>query len=202
MARVSVKNAIKRLNQGGGPRPTGTIGGWPKEKRTDFEKDCVAKVLTVDQIAEKYGVGSHTVRQYKYRYLSPALKTMAVKRKVQLGESARGVLDWMINDTKDAINELRGRKTDKDGIPVQGNPKILGTLPELLGKGFEGVRLLSEILGETGKIALQQAPTNQQIINVISIPKTLGTPQFAADDEESGPDYQHMKLIDISADAE
>lgn len=198
-----MKKALAKVSETQKPRTSGTIGAWPEEKRIEFERDCLARALTGPQIAEKYGLTVGRVRQYKSRWLKPELIRAALKRKVQTEESAKGHLSWLINESRDGIDELRGRKKNKDGETIVGDPKKLGTLPELLGKGFEGVRILGEMLGELNiKSSASPVSAVPQIINVISIPKAVGTPQFAPDDDYAGPDYQNMKLLDISPNAE
>lgn len=196
------KKRIEVLKRMVAPPTKGKIASWGAVKREQFQRDVVARQMSLKEIAAKFDCSVGTVVKYREQHLLPAIAAATQNESIDLqGEAARS-LRWLFNDSKEALQEVRGKGVNADGTPREIDPKKYGTYEAILGRSSEMVRILGELTGELrGKDARSMdAPMGRQVIKVISLPKTEGTPAFAMSIEQGGPDYSAVDLVDVEAE--
>lgn len=181
---------LRRMEQ----QPTkGKIAGMSPARRAEFDRDLATKRLTIGAIADKYGMSKTTVVKHRDEHVRPSMALAAHNDKLDTGRNALGAMWELADEAKSVIRDLRN---DPDA-----DARKLGNVEQLLGRAHDIVRSVGEMTGEIRtKGAPADAPTNQTVIQVISIPKIPGTPTHESDSGEMAPDYGSMKLLDITAE--
>ena len=166
-------------------RPRGrksTVSQWAPRKRHDFEREILAGQKTLREIGQKYGVSVNSITNYKIRVLGPAIRAAEQQMDIDQRDQARQHLEWLYSEAKDSIEQLKYGQPVIDpetGLPQvdpetgeeirkKADPKLHGTVSQLLQAARPIVEKIGEVSGEFKTSEQDSAP---RIIQVITIPK-------------------------------
>lgn len=180
--RAETKKTLvsKRLRVAHGKNP-GIISKWPISKRSAFEREILARRKSQQEIADEYGVNVNTVANHKKRTLMPAVIAAQQQDNIDQCGQARQYLNWLFEESRDSIEHLKYGKevlNSETGLPEIdpetghekrqfADPKVHGTVAQLIGQGRAVVERIGEVTGEFKT----QSANVPQIVRVITIPK-------------------------------
>lgn len=185
-------------------RKQGIVQSWSPSKRAQFERDILTRTMSLSEISLHYHISASAVSKYKKNVLEPAIKAAAATEESDRRITAREHLHHLYGEVYDSIDYVKGRKKDKQGVPIPVTARTIaahGNVAALLGLGLKLVETHGKM---TGELCDGPAPTNstqveKQIIQVISLPKISGTPDRGG---RSAIDYGRVKIVDAPVNPE
>lgn len=169
----------------GKPRPNrrqGTVARWTPERRSNFEREILARRKTIAQIAKEYDVSQNTVGNHKKRILMPAIVAAQQQADIDERKEAQAYLRWLYEEGRDSIRRVKYGKIVVDqqtGMPkvdpetgeevrILEDPRRHGTVSQLITAARAVVEKIGEATGEFKNVGNDDTP---KIIRVITIPK-------------------------------